>query len=242
MLQHFGSPTRLLDITFNSLVGAFFATEEHAEHDKADARLFAIDVTDRLINENKNLRDWEDAIDTPWSTSFISDHFRKLKSTGHKFASPISEDEFKNNWLHEWSSHFYAWRPPALDARIAAQNGGFVFGGIVGTSLREGYLDTGIEGRRAVFQLVDPDQKDARLTIDDTRRLTCLAIQPKPFPTSPIRKNSPSSVYCIRIESKGKVEIRSKLRQIFGYTHSTIYPDFSGFSQFGVGSAVRGTR
>lgn len=133
MLQHFGAPTRLLDISFNALIGAFFAVED-GKHNDADARLFAIDITGTLINDRKCLRRWEDALDTPWSESFIA------ADAVTRGGSPNSElDVFKGNWRSEWTSHIYAWKPPSLDSRISAQNGGFVFGGVVGTQFREGY-------------------------------------------------------------------------------------------------------
>ena len=237
MLQHFGAPTRLLDITFNALVGAFFATEEDKELEDRDARLFAIDISDRLINENKNLRCWEDSLDTPWSSSFIEKQFKETLLMNKEEADLRNDlfnsfPEFKNNWLREWSSHFYAWKPPALDARIAAQNGGFLFGGIVGATLREGYLDPSLNHHTGGFQLVDPTEKNKRISISETRTITSLAIQPKLFPNSSIRENSKNSVYCIRITASAKKGIRERLRQIFGYRHSTIYPDFPGFSQF----------
>lgn len=236
MLQHFGSPTRLLDITFNALVGAFFATEHSTEQVSSDARVFAIDVTDRLINENKSLRSWEDSLDTPWSESFIKKQFSLVKTTHASRFADTDLENFSKSWLNEWSSHFYAWKPPALDARIAAQNGGFVFGGVVGTLLREGYLDPNQKEKRSGFQVVDPSDASKRLTISETRSLTSLAIQPRSFPTTSIRKNSKDSVYSIRISAKAKPEIRKALKQVFGYTHSTIYPDFPGFSQFGEGN------
>lgn len=239
MLQHFGSPTRLLDVTFNALVGAFFATEDDPKYESEDARLFAIDVTDRLINENKNLRNWEDSLDTPWSDSFISQQYQNRQIYGTNDKIKLLESFFKSSWLHEWSSHFYAWRPPALDARIAAQNGGFIFGGIVGPTLREGYVDSSKEERSSGFQLNNPEKENSKLTINDTRKITCLAIQPQPFPTGSIRKNTKNSVYSIRISSSEKKSIREKLKQIFGYSHSTIYPDFSGFSLFGEGNLTK---
>lgn len=48
-------------------IGAWFAVEEkwnngEREHEDEDSRLFAVDVTGRLINENNEYRDWEDAL------------------------------------------------------------------------------------------------------------------------------------------------------------------------------------
>ena len=46
MLQHFGAPTRLVDVTLNAYIGLWFAVEKD---DDRDGRLFAVDVTSRLI-------------------------------------------------------------------------------------------------------------------------------------------------------------------------------------------------
>lgn len=65
-LQHFGAPTRLLDVTFNPYAALFFAVESEAD-DGVDGRLFAIDVTDRLINSHATLREWEHNPEPPWA-------------------------------------------------------------------------------------------------------------------------------------------------------------------------------
>ncbi len=97
-LQHFGAPTRLIDVTLNAYIGLWFAVEKS---DDVDGRLFAIDITSKLINENPK-RTWEDALDRPWKG--------------------ISEND--------WSVVTWAWKPPPFESRIAAQNGAFLFGGV----------------------------------------------------------------------------------------------------------------
>lgn len=227
MLQHYGTPTRLIDITFNALVAAFFATEYSKNEESKNGRIFAIDITDRIINENKYLRDWEDSLDTPWSKSF-------KKSQHGSFENPIELDEYLKNWDYEWTTHYYAWKPPSLDGRIAAQNGGFIFGGVVGTILREGYIDfQNRVNNNSSFQVVNPST-GKWLPIDEFRELTCLAIKPKNIPTKDIRDNTRNAVYSIKISAESKKSIREDLEKIYGYNHSTIYPDFPGFSNYGV--------
>jgi hypothetical protein len=97
-LQHFGSPTRLIDVTLNAYIGLWFAVEKA---DDLDGRLFAIDITSKLINETDR-RDWEDALSRPWKN--------------------LDEDD--------WSTATFAWKPPPFESRIAAQNGAFLFGGV----------------------------------------------------------------------------------------------------------------
>ena len=63
--QHFGIPTRLIDVTLNAYIGLWFAV---SEKDDRDGRLWAIDITKRLMNEQTAAqRDWEDALHRPWS-------------------------------------------------------------------------------------------------------------------------------------------------------------------------------
>lgn len=233
MLQHFGAPTRLLDISFNALIGAFFAVEDGRHNDK-DARLFAIDITGGLINDRKRLRRWEDSIDTPWSESFIAEDARRSDVAAEGMI------DFEKKWRDEWTSHIYAWKPPALDGRISAQNGGFVFGGVVGTRLREGFLDSDLEKSESVFQMKEPGGNGAKLSIGNARKITCLAMEPNSIPKRSARNSARNSVYSIRIAATAKKQIREKLESVFGYTHAVIYPDFPGFAEHGVSKILRG--
>ena len=240
MLQHFGAPTRFIDVSFNALIAAFFATEKSALDD-IDGRICIIDVTGRIINENKYLRSWEDSLDTPWSGSFIENEYLIAKSRNYKKYKG-RKDEFIQAWKREWSTHYYAWKPPGLDPRIAAQNGGFILGGLVGTRLSEGFIDRSGEESSSTFQLYDPrdEARKRLLNIADTRKFSCLAIRPQSFPDAKMRVNTKSAVYSIRIKASAKADIRKRLSSIYGFKHSTIYPDFPGFSLHGVPPLIPG--
>ena len=106
VLQHNHAPTRLIDVSLNIWVALWFAVERQwadgePEIDAIDGRLFAIDITDRLINEQDELRDWEDLLHRPWS-----------------------------NPPDDWTRRTFAWQPSPADRRIAAQQGAFLFGGV----------------------------------------------------------------------------------------------------------------
>jgi hypothetical protein len=198
MLQHYGAPTRLIDITFNAWVGVWFAVEqkwrngEEVFHD-VDGRIFAIDISNRLINENDNLRAWEDEFSRPWKDSKIKD----------------------------WVTSVYAWKPSNIDARIFAQNGGFIFGGIPGS--------TKFAGGKFQFPK-SPDNKKGNWRLDEGRKSSALALRPHLFKNN--GKLPKNALYTFVIKAQAKADIRKRLERMFGYTHSTIYPDYTGFANF----------
>jgi hypothetical protein len=202
MLQHYGAPTRLIDITFNAWVAVWFAVEKKwnngtVVHENTDARLFAIDVTDRLINENQAYRGWEDELNRPWK-----------------------EKDFDRK---EWTTSVFAWKPPAIDARIFAQNGGFLLGGVPASSRPNGNK----------FQFPkSPNNDEGWWGLEEGRKACCLAVRPHAF--DPLHGGvQTGALYTFRINSEAKAPIRDRLEKMFGYKHSTIYPDYTGFSSFG---------
>ena len=73
VLQHNHAPTRLIDVSFNVWIALWFAVEQQWENgapvsDSTDGRIFAIDITERLINENAD-RSWEDDLRRPWTSA-----------------------------------------------------------------------------------------------------------------------------------------------------------------------------
>lgn len=207
MLQHYGSPTRLIDVTFNPLIGLWFAVEEQWENgvekngDK-DGRLFAIDVTSRLINESDERRSWEDATDRQW---------------------PGASGDTR--WT-EWTTQTFAWKPSHLNARIAAQNGGFLLGGVpaLGSGANLKHFRKGSSSADGVWH------------IDDVRRAESVALHLHQVPTTRIGigRQPDSPAYTIKIEHQAKREIRARLEELYGYKHATIYPDYPGFALYGL--------
>jgi hypothetical protein len=203
LLQHYGAPTRLIDVTFNAWIAVFFAVEEkwsngEIANDRDDARLFAIDVTTRIINDEPSRRNWPDEHSCPW---------------------PNSQSE--KDELLRWTSTVYAWKAPPFDKRIAAQNGGFLLGGVPTTQTPE-------NGRS--FWPKDKTPKH-HWPIDTVRRMTSLAVRAHDLDNQGRKPLAP--LFTLKIAAAAKQEIRGKLRDLFGYEHSSIYPDYSGFSSFG---------
>ncbi|HIH0818900.1 FRG domain-containing protein [Vibrio tarriae] len=206
MLQHYGAPTRLIDITFNAWVAVWFAVEEKWSNgiklpDDKDARLFAIDVSGRLINEINDLRQWEDSLTRPWK----------------------AENDFCQK---TWTTSVYAWKPSNINGRIAAQNGGFLFGGVPATKRPD---------KKSGMQIPKTgDTKNAGCwLINEVREAICVAARPHKFEVKAGREVESDALFTFRIKAKAIHEIRECLDKMFGYRHSTIYPDYTGFAQFG---------
>lgn len=204
VLQHYGAPTRLLDVTFNPLIGLWFAVEQQwdngePKNDDKDGRLFAIDVANRLINDDDTRRAWEENTQPPWANF----------------------DNLDGN--RDWTTVVRAWRPARLDHRIAAQNGGFLLGGVPASSG---------PGGAPVQWLKDPAKPGEFWLIDDVRR--SLAVPLRIHKLNPSAGRDPNNpTYTIRIKSSAKAEIRKCLEDLYDYRHATIYPDYPGFALHG---------
>lgn len=204
VLQHYGAPTRLIDITFNPLIGLWFAVEAQwdngqPKNEDRDGRLFAIDVTSRLINEDDDRRKWEDDLRRPW---------------------PRAKEKTK---FREWTTHAFAWRPARLDQRIAAQNGGFLLGGVPASSNASG----------PVQWPKGPNPADGKWKIADVRRAVSVPLRVHKIEPDGGGAAPGNPVYTLRIKHTAKVEIRKRLEDLYGYRHASIYPDYSGFALYG---------
>lgn len=101
-IQHYGGPTRLLDVSLNPFVALWFAVEQKYDHGgpvvDTDGRLLIFDVTNRQID----LDDTWGGRQLPWKTT-------------------------PNDWCTELP---VIWRPPSYNERIPAQNSAFLIGGV----------------------------------------------------------------------------------------------------------------
>ena len=106
-LQHYGGPTRLLDVSMNPLVALWFAVEEKFEEngtpkEQTDARLFAFTVKNR-ITLSPGQPNWG-GYDLPWDGAKPGDGWGLANNP------PV------------------LWVPPSYNERISAQNAGFLIG------------------------------------------------------------------------------------------------------------------
>lgn len=203
MLQHYGAPTRLIDITFNAWTGVWFAVEQKwnngdERNAQDDGRLFAIGVA-AIINEDAERRPWEDMLKRPWPKPSPA----RTRLTSEQKA---------------WGTTVHAWRPPPVDRRIAAQKGGFLIGGVPTTRGGNNWpKSTASDGNW--------------WSIDEVRRSTSIAVRPHSLsPRGAVPRNP---LFTLRIKADAKPEIRERLAKLYDYEHRTIYPDYPGFASFG---------
>jgi hypothetical protein len=190
-LQHYGVPTRMIDFTFNPFIALWFAVEKY---DTEDGRVFAIDISDRMVS-------------------------RALASRADPWWSALPLDV-----TAEWSTRPWVWRPPPLDPRIVRQEGCFVLGGVPSTqparnvrSLGGWRLLRAAEVRATMslpFGLITYDQAVAAAAGTTLR-------------------GRPPQLRAFTVRTENKPALRQELEQAFGYSHRSLFPDFSGLAMHG---------
>lgn len=191
-MQHYGAPTRLVDVTFNAYIGLWFAVEEKVglapngrSYDEMDGRLFAFDVTKRVLTPGGDRASWEPDEDLPWARLVGAD-------------------------LDEWSAVPAAWIPSPFERRIAAQQGGFLLGGVPIYETQVAKL-----GKRRTasattkFQWPTDTTSAAKWDHSSVLRSTCLQIRPHKFGA---KRGKPAETPCytFRVAADAKKSIRSE--------------------------------
>jgi hypothetical protein len=202
-IQHAGGPTRLLDVTRNPYIAAWFAVEANTKEDHSDSRLFALATrTAKKASEEAPLDpilvlDDLGAARDPYWHLYLNNAIRRT---------------------NEWGTgaRRRTWVPPAYDPRISAQNAAFILDGVP-LSLPESasYLKrpTGGYWRRA----------DLLASASIFTQMKSTTRKPVPSRIAP--------TFSFRIKAAAKRTIRKDLEAVFGYRLSYIYPDISGLAR-----------
>ncbi|TFC11087.1 FRG domain-containing protein [Cryobacterium sp. MDB2-33-2] len=206
-MQHYGAPTRLIDITKNPYIAAWFATESHSESDERDGRLFAIATSATPLRAGESLSE---------SRTRASDLTASNQPVWHGFTTPQDRESF------EWGtgSRRRIWVPPAYDPRIVAQNAGFMLDGVPLTS-------------KAIAPYFKVNSTSTYWTRADILASGSIyAKMSKPRRAVPRNKANLAATFSWRITASAKAEVRDALETMFGYTRATIYPDISALGSY----------
>lgn len=200
-IQHAGGPTRLLDVTKNPYIAAWFAVEQHDETDDKDARLIAFatqpvrkpDKPAPLHSRVELDAEWGERL-PPW----------------HSWTTPAARQGV------DWGTgaRRRLWVPPAYDPRIAAQNAAFIFDGVPMTS-----------AKTASYFRSSPGNYWTRADLLAASSIYAKTTKPTRKPQYNARNLAPT--FTFRIGSSVKEEIREFLESRFGYTRSYVYPDIT---------------
>lgn len=122
-LQHFGLPTRMLDVTINPLVALFFACGGST---KVDGEVVVLPRT-QILHENAQQVSWISnwAINGSWGSV---DCMRVAKAAGlpvERVGAPLFEE-----LIGSLTNPFLAVRPRHTNPRLKAQNGAFLIAGL----------------------------------------------------------------------------------------------------------------
>ena len=203
-VQHVGGPTRLIDVSRNPYIAAWFAVEQSSDHDESDGRLFAL-ATRPVLRRGDIVPDAQIRLD---------DRGASRSPFWHGYEDTVTRQTF------DWGTGSLRrlWIPPAYDARILAQNAGFILDGVPMTSPRTAsYFSKGPKNE---------NWHRADLLAASSVHVKTYSTAIKPRPNQP--NLAPTFTY--RISPEGKRDIRSVLESRFGYRLSSIYPDVSGLS------------
>jgi hypothetical protein len=205
-IQHAGGRTRLLDVTFNPYIAAWFATEANDSTDSEDARLVAFATTPVTKEGKPPSPSSRIELDEVWGGHFPAWH-----------ALENHQDRVRSDW--GTGSLRRLWVPPAYDPRISGQNAAFVLDGVPITSSKTASYFRASKSKSAYFKRADLLAAGSLYmrTASPTRKPRYNAQQMAP--TFPFRITAPA-----------KVEIRTYLERTFGYSKYSLYPDINALA------------
>lgn len=208
-LQHFGAPTRLLDMTRNPYIAAWFAVEAQ-DLTKRPGRLFALathsvlDSTEGAAAEGASRMTLHESGNTPYPF-------------WHYLSSPSERQKV------EWGTGALRryWVPPAYEQRILAQDSAFVLDGVPMTSAKTApYFKKPGESSRY--------WKKADLLASSSIYTKLYS----PHAKVPSNQRRFAPTFTFEITQEGKEDIRRVLEDRFSYSHATMFPDTEGLARY----------
>ena len=202
-IQHEGGLTRLLDVTKNPYIAAWFAVQLNG-HEEKDGRIVVF-ATSPVSSSEEPIEDLPITLDDSW---------RSYQPPWHGWNIEMRQ---KMDWGTGGNRRI--WVPPIYHDRIAAQNAAFLLDGVP------------ITAYKVRTHLRNADGKPwNRSDILAASSVISKFLKPTRRPRSNGANLAPT--YTFRIASDAKKEIREMLTSRFGYTRASIYPDMSEFAQY----------
>ena len=204
-IQHAGGPTRLLDVSKNPYIGAWFAVEYDKREEKKDARLFAI-ATKPVPKEGRD----------PAPNSLLQ--LDELGGARDPFWHLLTDTASRQKLDWGTGARRSLWVPPAYDPRISAQNAAFILDGVPITS-----------HRTSVYFKSSGATYWRRSDLLASASIYARMLSPRRKPVSNAPNFAPT--FSFRIKASAKNEIREFMESRFGYRKSYIYPDVSALAE-----------
>lgn len=204
-IQHAGGPTRLIDVTKNPYIGAWFAVEFDQDEEDKDARLFAL-ATRPVAQDGKP--------PAPDSALELDD----LGAARDPFWHLLTDNASRQKLDWGTGARRRIWVPPAYDPRISAQNAAFVLDGVPMTS-----------SKLAPYFTVEKNVYWRRADLLASASIYAKMLKPTLKPKYNSRNFAPT--FSFRIEAAAKREIREVMESRFGYRLSYIYPDMAALAE-----------
>ena len=203
-IQHEGGLTRLLDVTNNPYIAAWFAVESD-DYEQEDGRIVAFATSPASSSD-------EPIDDSPVT---LNEFWGDYEPPWHLWGGDKTRQ--KMDW--GTGANRRIWVPPVYHDRIAAQNAAFLLDGVPITTYKV---------RR---HLRNADGKPwNRSDILAASSVISKFLKPNKIPRANAANLAPT--FTFRIASEAKKEIRNMLTSSFGYTRASIYPDMSEFAQY----------
>lgn len=254
LLQHYGAPTRLLDITENALVALYFAVSGDP---KLDGYIYVI--SGHRLGDSKNIKIFSPSSKEAILRSSVSklDILQKKffidlkKDNGAATISEINDNhtgaikllislceknikDIKSVKINDLFGSILV-RPNRFDSRIARQSGSFILSGLQEFNTQESIKFDSIFSDILPQGYIDLEEYNKLLKIlsgnsdifhDDFVKNYLFRYSPESY----IEEQSSNLDSVIRISSKYKAQITQQLR-ILGIHAGTVYPDFSHMIQ-----------
>ena len=203
-IQHEGGLTRLLDVTNNPYIAAWFAVESD-DYEQKDGRIIAFATSPTSSSD-------EPIDDSPVT---LNEFWGDYEPPWHLWGGDKTRQ--KMDW--GTGANRRIWVPPVYHDRIAAQNAAFLLDGVPITTYKVRRHLRNAHGR--------PWNRSDILAASS---VISKFLKPNKSPRANAANLAPT--FTFRIANEAKKEIRNMLTSSFGYTRASIYPDMSEFAQY----------